>query len=456
MRSRRKLVCSHASRKSATAPATTASPPSATATEIIPSSVTSPIARHVTPAAAYAFATWSTSSGAISRMIASSSANIAARSESSESSSPDPRGSVALTPTSGRGNAISASATTTPPSLTSCPALIFRSLTRSCVVSHAALKYARSSMSGATSPIWSYACASAEPPSRRRPAALANSTRKSFPEPGSFRSGVTVLVMSGTVTYPDMTTEPGALTTSPSARAAMDSESLPPSIATSRSFIASHNATHASNMCAPSPGNFAAYIQFPEYLTSLSPDVHAKTRFVSDSPRDMRAIAPGFTMPLIGCSPMHVAPPVVPKCVWEMTATSAMGICSGPTHCCCATRPVTLRSTFVVRKRLEQTLGRRSTRSSAAIAVVPAGSATGSFSNVARFKSYVFLGMSPSTFSRSRSSGVGDPGGAVGSTSFTRPLPSMLPRTLNGHRSRAQMRSITGSDSGAINIAEFS
>lgn len=41
----------------------------------------------------------------------------------------------------------------------------------------------------------------------------------------------------------------------------------------------------------------------------------------------------------------------------------------------------------------------------------------------------VLLGMSPSTLSRSRSTGVGVPGGASLSRSTTRPLPSMVPMT---------------------------
>jgi len=60
------------------------------------------------------------------------------------------------------------------------------------------------------------------------------------------------------------------------------------------------------------PGSLAAYIQLPEYLTSSRPVVLAKTRLVRLSPRDMRAMAAGFTRPLMGCSPMQVAPPVMP------------------------------------------------------------------------------------------------------------------------------------------------
>ena len=139
-----------------------------------------------------------------------------------------------------------------------------------------------------------------------------------------------------------------------------------------------------------------------------------------------------------------------------MTPTSAIGIWRGPTHCCCATRPVTDRSTLVVRNRLEHTDGRRRTRSMASDAEVPAGRSRGVGERSMRLRSYVFLGMSPRTFSRSRSSGTGEPGGAVGSTSLTRPLPSMDPSTENGHRSRAQIFSTTGKLSGAMSIAEFS
>ena len=85
-----------------------------------------------------------------------------------------------------------------------------------------------------------------------------------------------------------------------------------------------------------------------------------------------------------------------------------------------------------------------------------AGKDTASLGNAILVKSYVLRGMSPSTFSRSRSSGTGDPGGAVGSISLTLPEPSIAPSTENGHRSRAQIFSISGNDSGEMSIAEFS
>ena len=74
---------------------------------------------------------------------------------------------------------------------------------------------------------------------------------------------------------------------------------------------------------APSPGSLAAHIQFPEHFTSSRALTGAHTRFVSASPRLMRAMATGFRRPLIGCSPIAVAPPVIPKWLCPITATSA-------------------------------------------------------------------------------------------------------------------------------------
>ena len=72
----------------------------------------------------------------------------------------------------------------------------------------------------------------------------------------------------------------------------------------------------------------------------------ANTKFVRASPTAMRAPQAGSTRTLIGCSPIAVAEPTVSKYVSAVTATSATGVCKGPTHCCWATSPVTLRSTL--------------------------------------------------------------------------------------------------------------
>ena len=63
-------------------------------------------------------------------------------------------------------------------------------------------------------------------------------------------------------------TLPGALTVLFPTRAAILSESLPPSIAIPREFIVSHMALQASTMVAPSPGSLAGHIQLPLHFTS--------------------------------------------------------------------------------------------------------------------------------------------------------------------------------------------
>jgi len=116
---------------------------------------------------------------------------------------------------------------------------------------------------------------------------------------------------------------------------------LPPSTATPIAFMNVDIASQASYIAAPSDGSFAAHIQFAEHFTctvetctslwwshvlrrtgtycctSSSGPTAAKTRFVTASATVRRAIADGESMPLIGCSPTAVAPPVMPPCVCE-------------------------------------------------------------------------------------------------------------------------------------------
>lgn len=66
----------------------------------------------------------------------------------------------------------------------------------------------------------------------------------------------------------DPQTIPGARTVSEPTRAAMLSESLPPSTATPRAAITATIASQASARAAPSPGSLAAHIQFPLHFTS--------------------------------------------------------------------------------------------------------------------------------------------------------------------------------------------
>ena len=196
----------------------------------------------------------------------------------------------------------------------------------------------------------------------------------------------------------------------------------------------SRMATAASYSAAPSPGSLAAHIQLPEQRTSSSALTCAHTRLVSASPTLMRAMAPMSTSPLIGCSPMAVAAPVVARWLCAITATSATVSCSGPAHCCCAMRPVTLRSTFVVRNRFEPTDRRRSTRSSASLTVSPPGSSSGTSTGAMRWNSNRFWGMAPSTWSRSRFTGVVS---SVESCTTMRPSPVTRPTYANGTFSRS-------------------
>ena len=61
---------------------------------------------------------------------------------------------------------------------------------------------------------------------------------------------------------------PGAFTVSCPTRAAILSESFPPSTATPSCCMTSHMAAQASYKAAPSPGNLAAHIQLPLHFTS--------------------------------------------------------------------------------------------------------------------------------------------------------------------------------------------
>ena len=236
----------------------------------------------------------------------------------------------------------------------------------------------------------------------------------------------------------------------------MESESLPPSMADAERPIAAHHRLHASNMCAPSPGSFAAYIQLPEYLTSLRPVVLAKTRLVTASPTVIRAIAAGD----------HAL---------DGLLADARGAAGDPV--------VGLRDDADVRDRYLQRPDALLLRDEAGDGPVHLGGqealaahrrkAEDAVESVRRrgpLRKFQSLGLEVHALELVRLLGhvaehllevevlapVGEPSGAVGSTSLTRPLPSMLPRTLNGHRSRAQIFSMTGKDSGAMSIALFS
>mmetsp|Transcript_19825 Transcript_19825/g.63179 ORF Transcript_19825/g.63179 Transcript_19825/m.63179 type:complete len:338 (+) Transcript_19825:396-1409(+) len=233
----------------------------------------------------------------------------------------------------------------------------------------------------------------------------------------------------------------------------MESESFPPSTATPMAFMKLDMAAHASYMAAPSPSSLAAHIQLAEHFTSPRPPTDAHTRLVTASAVARRAIAAGSSRPLIGCSPTAVAAPEKSVWVCAMTPQLASGMWSGPTHCCCAMRPVTERSTLLVRKRFDPTEGRRRTRPSASATVSPSGRDSGLDGKGLRSETKVLGGSLPRTISRGREYGV-EPSSE--SSSVTMPSPVTWPRKAEGQDSRAQMASKRGLLSGRRRRHEFS
>uniref|UniRef100_A0A0A8XTL3 Uncharacterized protein n=1 Tax=Arundo donax TaxID=35708 RepID=A0A0A8XTL3_ARUDO len=152
----------------------------------------------------------------------------------------------------------------------------------------------------------------------------------------------------------------------------------------------SASATAASYISAPSPSSFAAYIQLPLALTSARDVTLAQTKLVNASPTASLAMALGLSKPFIGCSPMAQAPPVRSVYVCAITATSLSGSWRGPTVCCCATRPVTHLSTFVVKKRFEHMEGSFKTRLRTSISVTSGAMSKGSPNRETLLNSKVF------------------------------------------------------------------
>mmetsp|Transcript_35430 Transcript_35430/g.79943 ORF Transcript_35430/g.79943 Transcript_35430/m.79943 type:complete len:590 (-) Transcript_35430:560-2329(-) len=377
-RSSAKLVASHASRSSGIeAGPTTAAPHERKVTtgeaSVRPSTLTtrapSALVRRPRTAAKFSSATSST-------MPASSekSAAMPADTPSWASSIPPPAPPTSTSRPQFPLKAISSKVTTSPPSLRSCPASTSRSASSDCTHSNEAAKTSSPCgvRSGDSFPIWPYTCARADPP-RRLFESRSRSSSKSVEWPGRFRSGVTVRVKSGQVTYEVRVRVPGALTVSSPTPAAMESESFPPSTPTPRERSASRRATQASHMRAPSWGSLAAHIQLPLHLTSSRLVTLAQTRLVSISAAHMRLMAAGFTRPLMGHSPTDEANPWRVKWEWASTATLESGSWRGPTHCCWAIRPVTERSTLWTSQRLEATDTKRRTRSKAEAQVSPSG-----------------------------------------------------------------------------------
>ena len=451
-----KDVASHVSRSAAMGASSTRAPPTVTVTA--PSGAPgAPTGAAGTSATANACSTAASAASSTSSSQPSSSANSG---PSTPASPPAGGGGSSSRSPVLPANAISSAATSSPPSLMSCSASRPPAAGPAASSAWIALKprtsSAGSSQSGTCAPLptapntWP----SAEQPMRARPPDRSTCTSVEPPD-GALRSGVSVAPTSGHGAYSEMTSEPGALTISPSgARAAMDSESLPPSTATPVAAMKAPMAAHASYSAAPSCGSLAAHIQLAEHLASSSDVMRAAARLVMASATARRPMAAGDTRPLSGCSPMDDATPRASKCDSATTAQSASGMCSGPTHCCRATSPPTARSTLLVRKRLEPTDSSRSTRSSAPAASVPGGSSSGGKPSVARrLLVYVFCGMLPSTFSVSMHTGLLP---SAASCSTMSPSPVTSPTYATHARSRAHSAEKSGMASGRMSSASDS
>ena len=148
------------------------------------------------------------------------------------------------------------------------------------------------------------------------------------------KSGVITLLISGQHTYADITNVLGDLIFLLPFLLLIDKLSFPPSIDTPSSIKNSDNFETASYNKYLSLHPLKGHIQLPEHLISSNPDTLAQTKLVSISPTVILTIASILVNPFNGCSPIALAIPVVLKCDWATTATSAKGICRGPTHCC--------------------------------------------------------------------------------------------------------------------------
>ena len=146
----------------------------------------------------------------------------------------------------------------------------------------------------------------------------------------------------------------------------IDSESLPTGIAMPSAGHSSRPmASTASNRRASSSPCPQAAIQFADRRISDSFAMFAAAMFSTDSATAIRALAAAFSSAIVGRSPIAIASPVVASKPVAVTATSATGVCHGPTIWSRTVRPPTVRSPMVIRNCFDATVGSFSTRSAA-------------------------------------------------------------------------------------------
>ena len=122
-------------------------------------------------------------------------------------------------------------------------------------------------------------------------------------------------------------------------------------------------------------------------------------------------------------------------------------------------KPVTARSTLLVKNRFEPTEIRRNTRSSASAAAMLPRALSAEDEAVggeALLSTKILGGIFPRTFSSGRFTGRGDPGEAAESSSLTSPLPVTTPTYATGTRSRSHMAEKSDVESAEINRASDS
>ena len=199
------------------------------------------------------------------------------------------------------------------------------------------------------------------PPKRCLPSA--RSSKSTTVSSGNGRSsGVRVTRISETGAKAETISDTGEVTafeSPPSCqRVCIDKESLPTGIVIpSAGHSSMPTASTASNNAASSPEAPIAAIQFADKQISSIRSMLAAPILVIASPTAMRADAELDKIASGVLSPIAIASPVYPENPEEVTATSATGVCQGPTIWSRATSPPTERSPIVIKNFLLATVG---------------------------------------------------------------------------------------------------
>ena len=182
-------------------------------------------------------------------------------------------------------------------------------------------------------------------------------------------------------------------------------ESLPTGMDRPRAGQASMASASTARYSAASwPSSPAAAIQLAQSLMLAKSPTGAAQRLVSTSPKAIRTEAAGLTTAMGERSATAKAWPPTPSKSQRVTATSATGVCHGPTIWSRAVRPPTVRSPMVMRNCLDPTVGCRSTASMAPPRSKPKASKSSGGTGLDRASLCSFGGL-PSSTDKGRSTG---------------------------------------------------